>query len=118
MKEPPIKDSTTFHVVGYSFKNEAGVERKKIIEKIIFNKTVSLKLDDNNEHDPNAIKVYWKGNDIGWVKATQNKKIRKFLIKYPENITRLIDIETEYYGKNEEKTAIRKVRGEVLVYDI
>ena len=84
-------------------KDEATKKSEELLEGISKGERVVLMAENDNEHDPQAVISYMKGDFYGWVKAAQ-KNIVRLLIKDDQvvasyvcgsHVTYFVEIETE-----------------------
>ena len=73
-------------VAGVSMNNPDGSSRQDIIKREVFEEDhLSLELEPENPHDPNAIKVLSKfGNQIGYLRRDVAEQVRPALINEAE----------------------------------
>jgi hypothetical protein len=63
-----------FHIAGFTYYN--GVD---VFESLKIGTPLSLKAEPENLHDPNAVAIYYKDEQIGYVPRVANELLRKFL---------------------------------------
>lgn len=67
MKAPTFTDLT---VVGMHFREREGVPAKSIVANFIPPVVVEFEREPHNPYDPNAIKIIYNGQHIGYIEAT------------------------------------------------
>ncbi len=73
---PKKRKKGKFDVVGYHYLSE---DMKRVVWKELKEgDSLELMPDPNNEHDINAVKVFFKGNQIGWVTKKYYRKEELF----------------------------------------
>ena len=80
----------SFYIAGYKYYDGELFEKNLYIGNI-----VSLKREPGNPYDANAIEIYANDIKLGYVPATQNKKIIKYFREYNQVAARIEKIKTD-----------------------
>jgi len=65
---------TDFHIAGFNYYYGSDV-----FENLKIGTSLSLKAEPENRYDPEAVAIYYRDVKIGFVPASKNEMIRKFL---------------------------------------
>lgn len=66
----------SFRLAGVKHKNQDGVPRYEVLQDVCDGDAVTLMPDNNNPHDRSAVRVFWRGQDIGMVPAAQSERVK------------------------------------------
>lgn len=103
---------SSFTIAGIQYRQKQGFVRKQ--RKMMLNRPVSLVAEPENEHDRNAIAIYWNDLHIGYVPRRRNREVGALLkagyedvlfatvtdINLDEYIDRQIVVTLSILGKN------------------
>ena len=88
---------SSFTIAGIQYRQKQGFVRKQ--RKMMLNRPVSLVAEPQNEHDKNAIAIYWNDLHIGYVPRRRNREVGALLKAGYEDIlfATVTDIDPDEY---------------------
>ncbi len=65
---------STFYIAGFTYWD--GLD---VFNELKIGTTITLEAEPTNGHDPNAVKILYKGTMLGYIPRGENEQISKFL---------------------------------------
>lgn len=77
----PIKQQTQLEVLNTHINGMYYYDIESVAHQLALGQRVLLKPEPNNQHDPNAIEVYWQNNKLGYIPKVSNRSLFNMLMQ-------------------------------------